>query len=258
MLRNLIQGEKADASVAWALKRFKAQSLNAADSAGVERDAHQRLAKGLMGILAEAWVCRKIEYKAVEFCDALFSLKTLPPTINKDGEFEQIDILVSKKKRLGDQTKEINVAIEVRSSFNYHSLQNAVFNGFSVLGPYGNAVKPGETVKDVYIFVAIDLHQKKDVPDDLIAKLDGGGIDYAATTTNVLLGHTLDVGEQAVTVRHRFDLILVGGATRDMFGDEGLFEPIKENAGYKNSNFRSIRIPKALDAAAVLKRILAI
>lgn len=257
LIESFAPGEYSDKLLAWALDRYSNMPLNPADSAGVDRNSEQRLAKGVMGILAEAWVRTKIANFAALIEGSEFGIKSLPPQFNADGEFEQVDILVSKRRKK-EGAKAVEVKVEVRSSFNYYSLNNAIFGGFSVLGPYGNEIKPGETLKDVYLFVAVDLGQKNAGEKYVVRTgVDNKQIDFSKTTTNVLLGHTLEVADDGITVKNPFDLVLVGGATGDMFSDEALAEPMKGNAGYKNENFRSIGIAKAMDATSVLKRILA-
>ncbi|OZB34990.1 MAG: hypothetical protein B7X44_11110 [Halothiobacillus sp. 15-55-196] len=244
--------------MAWAVGRYSKLTLNPADSAGVNRTEEQRMAKGVMGMLAEGWMRSQIRDFAAKQEIVTFKFASSPPQLNTDGEFEQVDILVTKTKMVEGVEKSVELKVEVRSSFNYHSLNNAIFNGFSVLGPYGNSVKPGETLKDIYVFIAIDLHQKA-AGDNLIVYTDGTKrfVDYSKTTTSVLLNHTFSISEGKATVRNGFDFVLVGGATADMFNDASLAEPLKKNAGYQNDDFRSIGIPKALDAVSILKRILA-
>lgn len=257
LIETIKPGERGNKIATWALNKYKEQKMNAADSAGIERSDEQRLAKGVMGILVEGWVRGQIRDFLSKQKEAFFKISSTGPTINKDGDFEQVDILIEKESEKNGVKNEVSLKIEIRSSFNFHSIGNAIFGGFSILGPYGNEVKPGETIKDIYLFVAVDLHQKTADKKYIIYTDDKQSyIDYAKTTTNILLNHTLSLTEGAIAVRNDFDIVLVGGATVDMFDDGFLVETIKNNNGYQNDDFKSIPIHKALDAAVILKKIL--
>jgi len=251
--------QEANQQAARALKWYGQQHLNAVDSAGVPRSDELRLAKGMMGVWVERWVRARI----LEFCSQIdgmeCKLEAAGPAISAAGEFEQVDVLLEKWRGKGSSVNSVRLKIEIRSSFNYYSVRNAIFRTFSVLGPYGNGVKPGETVKDVYLFVLVDLHQRAAGAKCIVyADPAHKTIDYAKTAAQVLLQHTLAIGPGSVEVKNPFDLILVGGATRDMFADPALTQPLKSNSSYRNPEFQSIAIPKALDACGILKRILAI
>lgn len=256
LVETISTDERGNKILRWALDKYKTQNMNAADSAGVERSAEQRLAKGVMGILVEGWVRAQLrDFNARQ--KTQFSISSAGPGLNENGDFEQVDICIKKKYPKGDILHDFSRTIEVRSSFNFHSLGNTIYGGFSVLGPYGNKVKPGETKKDLYLFVAVDLHQKSaDKKYICYTGNDRKHIDYAKTTTNIILNHTLNLESDLAEIRNEFDLVLVGGATHDMFEDESLVRVIKNNNGYQNEDFKSISITKALDAIAVLKRIL--
>ncbi|QXL83191.1 hypothetical protein [Comamonas sp. NLF-1-9] len=256
LVEKISPDERGNKILRWALDKYKTQNMNAADSAGVERSAEQRLAKGVMGILVEGWVRAQLrDFSAKQ--KTQFIISSAGPGLNASGNFEQVDICIKKRYPEGDNFHDFSRTIEVRSSFNFHSLENAIYGGFSVLGPYSNKVKPGETKKDLYLFVAVDLHQKyADKKYICYTGDDRKHIDYAKTATNIILNHTLDLDSDLAEIRNEFDLALVGGATHDMFEDESLVGTIKNNDGYHNQDFKSISVTKALDAVAVLKRIL--
>lgn len=158
----LPESDKDQELIANSVALHQARRLGAANSSGTLRSDRERMVKGIMGALAEEWflwLLRHFEQQITRPDGAVVEFASLAPVV-EDGEFDQIDVLVTKTYFSKAGRQESKQSIEVRSSFPFLPLDRVLFRDFDVLGPYSNERKSGESAKDLYARVLIDLDQQ--------------------------------------------------------------------------------------------------
>ena len=134
-----------------------AKDMNKNSPSGEVRDENTILANCFAGCITENAVIMRLNDYA-EFRKKNIHAKATD--FDKKRDSDQIDIIVCKKDKAGDQSK--SVTIEVRSS--YARVQNnykRYTEWFSIVGNYVTENKMRELIKDYYITVIFNFSQEE-------------------------------------------------------------------------------------------------
>jgi hypothetical protein len=175
-----------------------AQKLNPvlARDSSKKRNYNKVLSNAIAGQISESCWKDWINKIAIEKKKSLILSST-----DIDEKKNQIDIIID----YGDYTKNA----EVRSSFPYAGLENAIIKNFDIIGWYCNAIKLDEVKKDYYLRALFPFHV-----DEFNQKLNEG-----------------------------FDVYLCGGASKQLL-EESPYAKDKEFIPYDEVSFENIRLTK--------------
>lgn len=233
-----------------AKNRLCAMKMNIADSSGKARPQREQKLKSLCGLIVE------------QLCFAMLNHHNPHPNQIKitlddsNSAKDQIDLRILKQwQDHTGATKYQRQSVEIRSSFAFKPIDQAVSWDFDILGAYHNDVKPTEIHKDFYLRYLFCL----DYPASHLIKNARGNINYHKTTHHVL--DTLYFDEK-LNLKKDMVIYFVGGATLAMMQDDSIaYYGSMRSDDFNAQNiacYRKLKIKNALDSLAILRLMLSV
>lgn len=226
--------------------RLSKIKFNVVNSSGVVRDEYEVKLKSFCGLIIEQ-LCYSMLTHYNKNENVIITLD------NSFNSIDQIDLKIYKSWLNENFERQTSVKkVEVRSSFPFKPIANAVAQDFDILGGYTNKVKKGEIEKDFYLRFLFSL----EYPTDLYVRNDNK-VDYSRTTTNVLQKLYFD---NDLNLRRDMIIYFIGGATSSMMSDESIsYNGSMRSANFNqdnNAQYRKIKARNALDCVAIMQMML--
>lgn len=230
--------------------RLSSMNMNVVDSSGKVRSPREQQLKSLCGLIVE------------QLCFAMLNCYNPHPNQiqivldDSNSPIDQIDLTILKhwQDHTG-QTKHTKRSVEIRSSFSFKPIHQAVSWDFDILGAYHNNVKLSEVYKDFYLRYVFCL----DYPTSHIIKNQHGKINYNQTTSHVL--DTLYFDDK-LNLQRDMVVYFVGGATLAMMQDDSIaYDGSMRSDDFNTQNtahYRKLKIKNALDSLSILKMMLSV
>ncbi|WP_396584033.1 hypothetical protein [Bartonella grahamii] len=233
--------------VAIAKKRLSNINFNSANSSGDTRNLREIQLKGLCGLIIEQLYFTMLNHYNTS--------KNVSIQIDSsNNSINQVDIKIIKRwKDQSDIEHQAIKTVEIRSSFPFKPIAEAIIKDFDILGTYTNHVKTIEMNKDFYLRFLFSI----DYSNGQFVKNNKGGIDYSATTVKFLSEQYFD---DNLFLKRDLVVYFVGGATKEMMLDDTIsyYGSMQSNNFNKSSTakYRKLKIKNALDCISIIQLML--